>query len=183
MPNQATSPSNQRSMAVQLIERRIFLVRGRKVMLSPDLAELYQVEARVLVQAVKRNSNRFPADFMFQLTREEYANLKSQFVISRWGGARRAAPYAFTEHGVAMLSAVLRSRRAVQMSIVIVRAFVHIRELLASHRNLATRVEKLEGEQKTHASIISILADEIVKLKKPAKLPAVSKRQFGFRSE
>ncbi len=165
----------------QIIERRIFVIRGRKVMLSPDLAELYQVEPRALIQAVKRNSGRFPADFMFQLTREEYANLKSQIVISRWGGVRRATPYAFTEHGVAMLSAVLKSRRAVQMSILIVRAFVRIRELLAGHRQLAARVEKLEADRKTHASIISILADEIEKLKKPARLPAAPRRQFGFK--
>lgn len=94
------------------IERRILLVRGEKVMLSPDLAELYEVAPRVLVQAVKRNHERFPEDFMFQLSREEYANLKSQFVNSSWGGARRATPYAFTEQGVAMLSSVLRSQRA-----------------------------------------------------------------------
>ena len=97
------------------IERRILLVRGQKVMLSTDLAELYEVEPRVLVQAVKRNPARFPGDFMFQLTAAECANLKSQFVISSWGGAR-AAPYAFTEQGVAMLSSVLRSTRAVQVN-------------------------------------------------------------------
>jgi len=93
------------------IERRILLIRGQKVMLSTDLAELYGVAAKVLVQAVKRNRERFPGDFMFQLTRAEFANLKSQIVTSSWGGARRATPYAFTEQGVAMLSSVLRSPR------------------------------------------------------------------------
>jgi len=96
------------------IERSILLVRGQKVMLSTDLAELYQVEPRALVQAVKRNIARFPGDFMFQLTEGEYSDLKSQIVISSWGGLRRGRPYAFTEQGVAMLSSVLRSKRAVQ---------------------------------------------------------------------
>lgn len=96
------------------IESRIFLIRGHKVMLSPDLAALYGVEPRVLVQAVKRNRDRFPQDFMFQLTAREFRNLKSQIVTSSWRGLRRAAPYAFTEQGVAMLSGVLRSKRAIR---------------------------------------------------------------------
>src|ERR1039457_4290904 len=115
---------------IEVVAQRIYLIRGEKVMLSPDLAALYQVEPRALVQAVKRNSDRFPADFMFQLSGDEYENLKSQIVISSWGGARRANPYAFTEHGVAMLSAVLKSDRAVQMSVRIIRAFVKLREIL-----------------------------------------------------
>src|SRR5271157_2365987 len=106
------------------VERRILSIRGLKVMLSTDLAELYEVAPKVLVQSVKRNRERFPADFMFQLTREEFANLKSQIVTSSWGGARRAAPYAFTEQGVAMLSTVLRSPKAIQVNIEIMRAFV-----------------------------------------------------------
>jgi hypothetical protein len=145
MARKQTRPSSQLLVPVQLIERRIYIIRGQKVMLSPDLAEIYQVEPRALVQAVKRNADRFPVDFMFQLTREEYANLKSQIVISRWGGTRRATPYAFTEHGVAMLSAVLRSRRAVQMSILIVRAFVRIRELLASPQKASRAPGKAGG--------------------------------------
>ena len=99
------------------IENRIYLLRGQKVMLSLHLAELYEVEPRALVQAVKRNMERFPDDFMFQLTNEETINLKSQIVISSWGGLRRAAPYAFTEQGVAMLSSVLRSDRAIHVNI------------------------------------------------------------------
>src|SRR5947207_5731975 len=98
---------------IERVERRILSIRGQKVMLSTDLAELYEVAPKVLMQAVKRNRERFPADFMFQLNRAEYANLKSQIVTSSWGGARRATPYAFTEQGVAMLSSVLRSPRAV----------------------------------------------------------------------
>jgi hypothetical protein len=126
------------------IERSILLIRGQKVMLSIDLAELYQVEPRVLVQAVKRNIDRFPEDFMFQLTEEEYTNLKSQIVISSWGGLRRARPYAFTEQGVAMSSSVLRSKRAVQVNIEIMRAFVRLRRILASHADLARKLEALE---------------------------------------
>jgi phage regulator Rha-like protein len=151
---------------VELVERRIYIIRSQKVMLSPDLAELYQVETRALVQAVKRNIDRFPEDFMFQLSDEEYTNLKSQIVISSWGGARRATPYAFTEHGVAMLSAVLNSDRAVQMSILIVRAFVRMRELLASHKDLAQKIEKLEAGQKHQGSVIALVADEVSNLAK-----------------
>ena len=102
---------------IEKIEKLIFWVRGQKIMLSTHLAELYGVEPRVLVQAVKRNLDRFPEDFMFQLGDEEFDNLKSQFVISSWGGMRRANPYAFTEQGVAMLSSVLKSKRAVQVNI------------------------------------------------------------------
>lgn len=108
-------------VAVERIESRIFFLRGQKVVLSTHLAELYQVEPRALVQAVKRNIKRFPSDFMFILSSQECENLKSQFVISSWGGLRRAAPYAFTEQGVAMLSSVLRSNRAIQVNIEIMR--------------------------------------------------------------
>jgi hypothetical protein len=99
-----------RTIPAERIQRFIFVVRGTNVMLSSDLAELYGVEVKVLNQAVKRNRERFPRDFMFQLTRKEFDNLKSQFVTSSWGGARRALPYAFSEHGILMLSSVLRSR-------------------------------------------------------------------------
>jgi hypothetical protein len=147
-------------------------------MLDADLAELYHVATRALNQQVHRNAGRFPSDFMFQLTPNEAANLRSQFVTSSWGG-RRTPPYAFTEHGVAMLSSVLNSDRAVQMSILIIRAFVKMRELLASHKNLATRVEKLEASQKRHASVINILAEQIEDLKQPPVEPP--KRRIGFR--
>jgi exopolysaccharide biosynthesis protein len=117
MAPRRSSSVSKLPVSVSLIERRIYLIRGKKVMLSSDLAELYQVEVRVLVQAVKRDADRFPVDFMFQLNEKEYASLKSQFVISSWGGARRARPYAFTEQGVAMLSSVLRSKRAIQVNV------------------------------------------------------------------
>lgn len=129
------------------IEEQIFLLRGQKVMLSMHLAELYEVEPRVLVQAVKRNMERFPEDFMFQLSNGEFANLKSQIVTSSWGGIRRAAPYAFTEQGVSMLSSVLRSRRAVLVNIEIMRAFVRLRRMLASHAELARKGEEHERQE------------------------------------
>jgi hypothetical protein len=126
---------------VERIERSILLIRGHKVMLSTDLAQLYGVEPRILVHAVKRNIDRFPEDFMFQLSKEEFSNLKSQIVISSWGGPRRATPYAFTEQGVAMLSSVLRSKRAIQVNIEIMRAFVRLRRILASHADSARKLD------------------------------------------
>src|SRR5262245_33149935 len=127
------------------IERAILLIRGHKVLLDEDLAALYGVATRVLVQAVHRNRPRFPDDFMFQLSEEEFARLRLQVEISnpRRGG-RRYRPYAFTEQGVAMLSSVLRSERAVQVNIEIMRAFVRLRQLLASHEDLARRLDELE---------------------------------------
>jgi hypothetical protein len=122
----------------------ILLIRGQKVMLDVALAQLYGVETRVLVQAVKRNLSRFPDDFMFQLTIAEFANLKSQGVMpSAWGG-RRSRPYAFTEQGVAMLSSVLRSRRAVDVNVEVMRAFVRVREMIAGRADLVRRLDALE---------------------------------------
>lgn len=135
------------------IEQRIFFLRGQKVMPSPHLAELYEVETRVLVQAVKRNIERFPGDFMFQLTEKELENLKSQIVISSWGGVRRARPYAFTEQGVAMLSSVLRSKRAVQVNIEIMRAFVRLRQMLASDKDLERKLAALKGNMTTSSRL------------------------------
>lgn len=123
----------------------IFVIRGERVMLSQDLAELYGVTVGALTQATKRNANRFPPDFMFQLTRQEFDNLKSQSVISSWGGMRRALPYAFTEQGVAMLSSVLRSPRAVEVNIAIMRTFVQLRRLMDTNRDLAMRIDALEA--------------------------------------
>ncbi len=125
------------------IVEKIFIVRGVKVMLDRDLAEMYGVETRVLNQAVARNISRFPEDFMFQITAEEFANLISQIAISSWGGTRKM-PYAFTEQGVAMLSSVLRSERAVQVNIQIVRVYIKMRQLLLDNRELWTKIEKIE---------------------------------------
>jgi hypothetical protein len=180
MPKNLSPPTEEVPVPVELVERRIYLIRGQKVMLSSDLAELYQVETRALVQAVNRNIERFPEDFMFQLSAEEYANLKSQIVISSWGGARRAAPYAFTELGVAMLSSVLHSKRAIQMNIVIMRAFVKLREVLATHKDLARKLERVEVRLRQHGTAISVVVEEIKKLK---QLPVSSKRRIGFLTD
>ena len=158
------------------IERRIYMLRGHKVMLSPDLADLYEVEPRALVQAVKRNIDRFPADFMFQLTTQEFENLKSQIVTSSWGGLRRAVPYAFTEQGVAMLASVLRSKRAVMVIIEIMRAFVRLRQMLTAHADLARRLNALE---KKYDAQFRVVFDAIRELMTP---PAGKKRPIGFSS-
>jgi hypothetical protein len=157
------------------IEARILVIRGERVMLSTHLAELYGVAPRVLVQAVKRNASRFPDDFMFQLSSEEFNNLKSQIVTSSWGGLRRATPYAFTEQGVAMLSSVLNSERAVQVNVEIMRTFVRLRRILASHKDLARKLEELE--QKYDAQFKGVF-DTIRQLMVPA---AKTRRSIGFR--
>jgi len=143
-------------------------------MLSPDLAQLYDVEARALVQAVKRNLDRFPADFMFQLNDQEFRSLKSQIVTSSWGGLRRAAPYAFTEQGVAMLSSVLRSKRAIRVNVEIMRAFVRLRQMLASHADLARKLDTLERKYDTQFKVVF---DAIRELMKP---PEPRQRRIGF---
>jgi phage regulator Rha-like protein len=138
------------------IGRSIYLVRGNKVMLDVDLAGLYHVETKNLNRAVQRNLDRFPADFMFQLTPEESDDLRFQIGTSRWGG-RRYFPYAFTEHGVAMLSSVLKSKRAVQVNILIVRAFIQLRDMLASHKDLARKIQELERQQKKQGQQIGTI--------------------------
>lgn len=132
-------------MVADLIEIRnlIYVVRGQKVMLDSDLAMLYGVETRALNQAVKRNIERFPQDFMFQLTKEEFENLKSQIVTSSWGGVRKL-PYAFTEQGVAMLSSVLKSKRAININVQIMRTFVQIRKLAIEHKDLQEQITELK---------------------------------------
>ena len=161
----------------EFIENRIYLLRSEKVMLSTDPAHLYQVAPRVLVQAVKRNMDRFPADFMFQLTAEEFQHLKSQIVTSSWGGLRRATPYAFTEEGIAMLSSVLRSRRAIQVNIEIMRAFVHLRRFLASHEDLARKLAALEVKNDSRFRVV------FDALRKSMMPPKRKRRPIGFRLE
>jgi hypothetical protein len=172
-------------ISVELIEKRIYVIRGVKVMLSSDLANMYLVEPRALVQAVKRNIDRFPPDFMFQLGPGEYAFLKSQSVISSWGGARRSAPYAFTEQGVAMLSSVLKSKRAVQGNVAIMRAFVRVRGILAAHRSLAKKVEALERKYRRHDAMLVEHKEVFDTLKKLIEAPlseAVPRKgRFGFK--
>ena len=161
----------------QNVEELIFLIRGHKVMLSMDLAGLYGVEPRVLVQALKRNRERFPKDFMFQLTEKEFQNLKSQIVISSWGGMRRARPYAFTEQGVAMLSSVLRSKRAAQVNIEIMRAFVRIRRTLAAHKELDQKLKELESHIRDHDEQIQAIFEAIRQLMTPSES---QRKKIGF---
>ena len=159
------------------IAQSIHLIRGQKVMLSQDLAELYGVAVKALNQAVKRHVTRFPADFVFQLTSNEFDNLKSQFVTSSWGGLRRALPYAFTEEGVAMLSSVLNSERAVKVNIAIMRAFVKLREALETNRELARKFAELEKRVGKHDDEISAIIDAIRQLMVPPEKP---RREIGF---
>ena len=178
----------QDALTVQA-EQHILFVRRQRVMLSHDLALLYGVETKVLNQAVKRNKDRFPKDFMFQIKRKEWrelkallggadaANLKSQFVTSSWGGIRRANPYAFTEQSVAMLSSVLRSKRAVQVNIEIMRAFVKLREMLSTHKDLA---RKLADMEKKYDSQFKVVFDAIRQLVSPT---VPKKGTIGFGRE
>ena len=157
---------------VERIARSIYLVRGEKVMLDYDLANLYNVETRALIQAVKRNSERFPSHFMFQLSQDELEDWRSQIVMSNPSakmGLRRP-PYAFTERGVAMLSSVLRSKQAIQINIAIMDTFVRMREMLATNKELARKVEKHDKE-------IAALYDYLQRLLEP---PKSSKRKIGY---
>jgi phage regulator Rha-like protein len=162
----------------EAIEHRIFSIRRQKVMVDSDLAELYNVETRTLIQAVKRNINRFPSDFMFQLNYQEVASLRSQIVTSKGErGGRRYMPYVFTEQGVAMLSSVLNSERAVQVNIAIMRAFVKLREMIASHKDLVKRLDELE---KKYDEQFRVVFEAIRQLMSP-DVPKKSK--IGFRRE
>ncbi|OGY51694.1 MAG: DNA-binding protein [Candidatus Buchananbacteria bacterium RIFCSPHIGHO2_02_FULL_56_16] len=158
------------------IERAILLIRGYKVLLDQDLAVLYGVETRTLVQAVKRNRNRFPKDFMFHLTVEKQENLRSQIVTSSWGG-RRYPPYAFTEQGVAMLSSVLNSNRAIRVNIEIMRAFVRLRRLLSSNEALA---RKLTAMERKYDKRFQAIFEVIRKLMIPAE---TEHRPIGFQTK
>jgi len=157
----------------ETIEEKIILVRGHKVMLDKDLADLYGVITRNLNKAVTRNIDRFPEDFMFQLTREEFNNLMFHFGTSSWGGTRKP-PRVFTEHGILMLSSVLKSRRAVQVNIQIMRTFMKLRKMLLSHKNLLRKIEDIE---KRYDSQFKIVFDAIRKLIIP---PEKQKRRIGF---
>jgi len=163
---------------VEVIERRIYLIRGHKVMLDTHLAELYQTPTFRLNEQVKRNRNRFPPDFMFQLTKDEAQSLTSQFARSKEGrGGRRTLPFAFTEQGVAMLSTVLNSDRAIQVNIVIMRAFVKLRELLSSHKEVLQKLDELERKYERHDAQIKVVFDAIRKL---IEAPVRPRRRIGF---
>lgn len=176
------SPGAQLLIPIELIERRIYLIRGQKVMLDTDLAELYQVETKALKRAVRRNRDRFPDDFMLELSLAEATALRRQFGTLEKGRGRYAKyePYAFTEHGVAMLSSVLKSKRAVHMNILIIRAFVKLREVLATHKDLARKMEELERRQRDHSTKINAV---YVVVKRLIAAPAKPKRPIGFRTD
>ncbi|MBU2507525.1 MAG: ORF6N domain-containing protein [Bacteroidetes bacterium] len=170
---------NEIQIAEEKLLSSIFVVKEQKVMLDSDLAFLYGVETRTLNQAVKRNFDRFPIDFMFQLSEEEWQNLKSHFVTSRWGG-RRKLPYVFTEQGIAMLSSVLNSKRAIQINISIMRVFVKMRQFAANYSELLEKIEEIqkqEGEQNQHIANIYRIIEELVKPELENKNP------IGFRIE
>jgi hypothetical protein len=181
MPRETKSPADRLLVPVELIERRIYLIRSHKVMLDSDLADLYQVLTKNLNLAVRRNRDRFPEDFMFQLTPDEGESLRLQFATSNAGrGGRRYLPHAFTEQGVAMLSTVLSSQRAIQVNIAIMRAFVRVRELLATHKDIAQKLEVIERTQKEHGAHISAIWKAIQKLIDP---PTAPKRRIGFQTD
>ena len=172
-------------VAVEAIASRILILRAQRTILDADLAALYGVETRRLNEQVRRNSERFPEDFVFQVTPGEFANLKSQFATSSWGG-RRKRPLAFTEHGAIMAATVLNSPRAVEVSIYVVRAFVQLRDLLTGHKELARRLDQLEARMErklsTHDQAIVGILDAIRKLMAPppATPPEPKRRRIGF---
>jgi len=163
------------SVPVEVIEKHILVLRNQKVILDKDLSQLYGVPTKVLIQAVKRSLKRFPPDFMFQLNGDEFEILRSQIVTSSWGG-RRYFPYAFTEQGIAMLSSVLNSERAIAVNIEIMRAFVRLREMVASHKELAKKLQELE---KKYDAQFKVVFDAIHALLEPPKKP---KRRIGFET-
>lgn len=162
---------------IERIQQAIYLIRGQKVMLDRDLAALYKVPTKTLKQAVKRNTDRFPEDFMFILTPEEFAALRSQFVTSKTDprGGVQYSPMAFTEQGVAMLSGVLNSPRAIHVNIAIMRAFVQLRALMATHADLARKLEELE---KKYDAQFRVVFDAIRQLMTPSKPP---RKRIGFQ--
>lgn len=168
------------------VVNKIYLVKGKRVMLDSDLAILYDVGTKVLNQAVKRNISRFPEDFMFQLSETEWQNLKSQFVTSSWGG-RRTLPFAFTEQGVAMLSSVLGSETAIHVNIQIIRVFTRMREMLLSNKSILVKIEQIEKKmlkqditQKKQEDEIREIFEVLKELIRPATVP---RKRIGFRKE
>lgn len=170
---------NELSIPDEIIANKIFLVRNKKVMLDSDLADLYQVETKRLNEQVKRNINRFPEDFMFQLTKEEWANLKSQNATPSWGG-RRSEPFMFTEYGVLMLSSVLNSERAIAVNIRIIRIFTKMREMLTDNLSLKLEIEEIKQKLTNHSKNIELVfnyLDELIDKKEHPK----PKPKIGYK--
>lgn len=158
----------------EVIEQKIYLIRGQRVMLDRDLALLYEITTGNFNKAVSRNLDRFPSDFMFRINKEEFHNLIFQFGTSRWGGTRKN-PRVFTEHGILMLSSVLNSRRAMQVNIQIMRTFIKMREMLAAHKDILKRIEEME---KKYDSQFRVVFQTIKKMMSPPDTP---KRKIGFK--
>ena len=166
-------------ISINTIEQKIFLVRGERIILDSDLAELYGVKTKALVQALKRNAERFPRDFMFQLSTKEYVNLRSQFVTSSSEhGGRRYLPYVFTEHGALMAANILKSDRAIQVSIQVIRTFILMRQALATNRDLTRKLNDLE---KKYDKQFAIVFKAIRALMNPPKPKYIKPRKIGFR--
>ena len=166
-------------MELEIIKNSIHEIRGKKVMLDMDLAKLYEVETRVLKQAVRRNIDRFPEDFMFELTEDEIHNLTSQFVISRWGG-QRYKPFAFTEQGIAMLSSVLKSKTAIQINISIMRAFVMIRQFALTYQELNEKLIALEKKHNQKFTDIDQVLNYLIK-KDQQLTQQTTRKQVGYK--
>lgn len=166
------------TIAEEAILNKIFVIRDKKVMLDYDLSEMYNVETKQLKRQVRRNIDRFPEDFMFELTEEEYENLRCQFGTSRWGGARYI-PMAFTEQGVAMLSSVLNSSRAIQVNIQIIRLFTRMREMLLNYKDILLRLEQLEYQTLANTKDVKAVFEYLKKMLVPVE--QVNRRRIGFR--
>jgi len=169
-------------MQLQVIQNLIYEIRGQNVMLDMDIAELYGVETRVLNQAVKRNKDRFPKDFMFQLSQKEVTDLKSQFVTSSWGG-RRTLPYVFTEHGVTMLASILKSKKAIQMNIAIVRAFIELKQFVLNYRELADQIKDLKAITGSHTQQLNKIYEALENMldEKTVEKKWEERERIGFK--
>ncbi len=177
----ASTTSPKAELSPQVLAGRILVIRGQRVVLDSDLAQLYEVETKRFNEQIRRNLARFPADFMFQLTDEEFESLRSQFATSNRGrGGRRYLPLVFTEHGAIMAASVLNSERAVQMSVYVVRAFVQLRELMVDHKVLADKLDALERRVSHHDNSLVALIDAIRAL---TEQPQPAKRPIGFTAD
>ena len=181
VPHTKKLTTNSLTVSLQLVERRIYLIRGQKVMIDEDLAELYGVSTKRLNQQVSRNRKRFPDDFMFQLTKTEAESLRLQFATSKKGrGGRRTLPYVFTEQGVAMLSSVLSSDRAIEVNITIMRAFVKLRQMLETNEALNRKFAAVIRKLSTHDKYLTVIFDELKRLSVPS---TPSRKQIGFKAK
>ena len=170
---------NRQVIPVEAVENKILLIRGQKVILDFHLAKLYDVETKILNKAVARNIDRFPVDFMFRLTQKEWDALRFHFGTSNKGrGGRRYLPFAFTEHGALMVASVLNSPAAIKTSLLVIRAFVRLREILSTHKELAQKLRELELKIETHDEQITAIFDAINQLLTP---PPVTKKKIGFQ--